>query len=185
MDSDDKNDVGKLSRGASRVGPKKPEEESVENDTELAGLESLYSEVLPVQREHTPRAASDNIRRTAEAYLSRAVQKNNVVHMRRPNRMTAALSGLSLAAGLVIGVYISNPDTQGIDSELLNSGDEIIFMNGSAASSEISNLEDAGPRAWQGRIAELVLEGDMEGAEYLITVFNQKFPEFNHSEFED
>ncbi len=180
MDSDDKNDVEKLSRGAFRVGPKKPDEESIEKDTELADLESLYSEVLPVQREHTPRATSDNIRRTAEAYLSRVAQKDTVVQMRRPNRMTAALSGLSLAAGLVIGVYISNPDTQGIAG-----GGVIIFMSGKTASSEISNLENAGPRAWQGRIAELVLEGDMEAAEYMITVFNQKFPEFNHSEFKD
>jgi hypothetical protein len=180
MDSDDKNDVGKLSRDGIRVGPKTRDEESVENDTELAGLESLYTEVLPVQREHTPLATSDSIRRSAEAYLSRVGQKDNIVQMRRPNRITVAISGLSLAAGLVIGVYISNLDTAGIYAELPKGGDDIVFMGGKTASSEISNLKDAGPRAWQGRIAELVLEGDMEGAEYLIIIFNQKFPEFNH-----
>jgi hypothetical protein len=185
MDSDDKDGVSEAPPSSYRFLSKNPVEEPIVKDTELADLESLYREVLPKNIEHTPSAISDNIRGIAEEYVSRVGQKDNVVQMRRPNRMTAAISGLSLAAGLVIGVYISNPDTQGIDSKLLNRGDDIIFMNAKTASSEISNLEDAGPRAWQGRIAELVLEGDMDGAEYLITVFNQRFPEFNHSEFED
>lgn len=185
MDSDDKNNTEKLSSNEFRVSPKKSDEDSIEKDTELADLEALYSEVLPVQLQHTPRATSDHIRRIAESHLSRVGEKANVVQMSRPNRMTAALSGLSLAAGLVIGIYFPYPGGQGIDTKLLKPDNGIIFLGGTTAASEISNLKDAEPRAWQSRIARLVLEGDMEAAEYLITVFNQKFPEFSQAEFEE
>lgn len=181
MDSEDKSDLGKLPGGAFRASPKKPDKESIEKDTELADLESLYSEVLPVQLEHTPRATSDNIRRIAEAHLSIVGEKDNVVHMRRPNRMTAALSGLSLAAGLILGIFIANYSD---NMQLLPSpdgGQGVVFMGGDAVAKDISNLKGSGPEIWQKQIAEYVLLGEMKKAETLTIEFNKRFPDFGKS----
>jgi hypothetical protein len=178
MDSDDKNDTEKLSSSEFRVSPKKPDEDSIEKYTELADLEALYSEVLPVQLQHTPRATSDDIRRIAESHLSRVGEKANVVQMGRPNRITAAFSGLSLAAGLVLGIFIANYSDNMTLLTSADGGQGVVFMGGDAVAKDINNLNGSGADIWQKQIAEYVLLGEMKKAETLNIEFNKRFPDF-------
>lgn len=144
-------------------------------DRELEELEQLYRSVVPSQREAAPDEVTARVKHAAEARLNR-MGSNKVVSMGEYRKTKAFWSGIGLAAGIVLGVFLGT-----LGEGLLSPDDHapgMVFMGQGEAIEATKSLEDSGPEEWQKKIAEHALLGDMRTVEALSKEFNKRFPDY-------
>ena len=154
-------------------------------DPELYELEQLYARTAPAGSEQTPDHIVENIRQLALTQEEKNLQSHKILRLIPRKALTfPTVSGLSIAAGLLIGILLPFDGDLGLNESLPVQSTQPVFMGQEQLEGEL-NLIISDPRAWQKLILESVIAGEMEKAQSLISEFNQRFPDFGSATSQD
>tara|TARA_R110002072_G_scaffold190881_4_gene347759 strand:+ start:312 stop:782 length:471 start_codon:yes stop_codon:yes gene_type:complete len=144
-------------------------------DRELEELEQLYRSVVPDLREAAPDEVTAKVKHAAEAHLSR-LGSGKVISIGEYRKTKAFWSGIGLAAGITLGVFLGTLGGSQVSPDDRGAG--MVFMGQKQAIEAAKSLEGSGPEEWQKKIAEHALLGDMRTVEALSKEFNKRFPDY-------
>ncbi|EAQ96112.1 hypothetical protein [Congregibacter litoralis] len=148
-------------------------------DKELEGLESLYKQVMPEAPIFISEEEDQQILNVARSHLDRS-DKTKVVSIAQYRRARVAWSGLSIAAGLLIGIMLnitSEPDS----STASPINEQMLYMGDGPQRTQVA-LDDLDASELQTLIAELVLRGEIDNADALLDYFRSRYPDFSATE---
>ena len=145
------------------------------SDNELEELEQLYRSVVPDGREGAPEEVAAKAKDFAREHLNQRGSKK-VVSINEYRRTKVFWSGVGLAAGITLGVYVGTLDENLVYLDI--GASEMVFMGNKDVVEAVKSLEDLSPDEWQRRIAERALSGEMSMVESLSKEFNRRFPDY-------
>jgi hypothetical protein len=146
----------------------------MDDDKELEELEALYSSVMPEEKILGSEEEDTRILNLAMAQLD-SERTAAVVPIARYKKARVMWSGFSIAAGVLIGILF-NP----ISDSRLNQfpfGDEQIVYMGEGAERQLISLDELDAPELQTLIAELVLRGELDSADELLSYLRSRYPE--------
>lgn len=149
------------------------------DEEELEQLESLYRRVMPEEKILISEAENQKILNLARSHVDRGGTPK-VISIDRYKRARVTWTGLSIAAGLLIGIML-NPITEFGRKAVAPIDGEMIYMGDGPERQKIA-LDDLDASELQTLIAELVLSGELDRAESLLAYFRTKYPDFSAKE---
>lgn len=147
-----------------------------DEEEELERLESLYRQVMPEEKIIISEEEDQNILNLARNHLDSGGTPR-VVSIERYKKARVTWSGLSIAAGLLIGIML-NPIGEFSRNAVSPVDGQMIYMGDGPDRQQIA-LDDLDASELQTLIAELVLRGELDSAEALLTYFRSKYPNFS------
>jgi len=150
-----------------------------EEDDELERLEALYKQVMPEKKILISEEEDRYILNLASNHLESG-RVSKVVSIERYKKARVIWSGLSIAAGLLIGIML-NPISESNRNAVSPVDGQMIYMGDGAERQQIA-LDDLDATELQTLIAELVLRGELGSAETLLIYFRSKYPDFGLEE---
>ena len=149
------------------------------DEEELKSLESLYRQVMPEENVLISEEEDQNILNLARKHLD-SWGTSKVVSIESKKKARVTWSGLSIAAGLVMGIML-NPIGDFNRNAVAPVDGQMIYMGDGPERQQIA-LDDLDAAELQTLIAELVLRGELDSAEALLTYFRSKYPDFSSKE---
>jgi hypothetical protein len=155
--------------------------EMFKQGTELQCLEFLYRETIPKPVHDMPDQINQGILARGKERIAADQAPEKTVSLHKSQKSKALWSIFSLATGLLAGVLLANyiPSELKETSRYEDQGPDL--ADDKTLPQDIRNLDKSGPGAWQRRIADYVLLGEMKKAERLLDVFDERFPEYGES----
>ncbi len=149
------------------------------DEEELERLESLYRQVMPEEKILISEEEDQNILNLARNHLDSGGTPK-VVSIERYKKARVTWSGLSIAAGLLIGIML-NPISESNRNAVSPVDGQMIYMGDGPERQQIA-LDDLDASELQTLIAELVLRGELDSAEALLAYFRSRYPDFSAKE---